>query len=151
MKMSKREKEMRALVEQELERMTTANLKAACLQLDRDNALCQTVEVLAAMAWHAQTAASYTWAQLSPVRVLECESLLYNEHNAIRLLAHFTNSLRWNKWDITRHPPFPAFCRGIMAAPHCPIEMQRDRELGQMFPPEPLAGIIGYPPQWRPD
>jgi hypothetical protein len=92
--------------------------------------------------------APYSWANPLPLRMEECESLQYNEHNALRLLGHFGLSLRWNKWDIERHPPFETFCRGVIACA-CPIEMQRDRELRRMFPPQALAGITGPPPQWR--
>ena len=95
---------------------------------------------------HAETV-PYSWARKLPVRMEECESLIDNKDNALKLLGYFGRSLWWNGWP-EQHPTFEVFCCGVTEYVWCPPELQMDLELQKLFPPKALAGIT-TPLQWR--
>jgi hypothetical protein len=80
---------------------------------------------LAAQAWHATTGPS--WAQPLLLREEECESAIYNECPGVKLWGYFGRSVRWNDWNIERHPPFPVFACGVMAHIFGPQEIKLEQ------------------------
>jgi hypothetical protein len=99
-----------------------------------------------AAQWHEESAPA--WACQLPVELQVCESLIYNDCNALKLLGYYGRSMLWSGWNFERHPDFNTYCRGIMASRIGPMDVRMDEELLQMFPPKALAGLT-TPLQWR--
>jgi hypothetical protein len=137
-----------AAAERQLFTKTVPHIGGPYLEEQHDELMRKISRALAAREWHARTGPS--WARRLPLLEEECETLLFNEHNAIRLFGHFGRSLRWTDWDYERHPTFDTFCSGVLASPYCPIDLKLDPELRRMFPPKALAGISHPPLRWRP-
>jgi hypothetical protein len=106
-------------------------------------------KALAAQAWHERNAPS--WACPLLLKENECDNYIYcSDYNSNKLLGYFSRSVRWNGWNIDRHPTFPVFCSGIMAYNFGPMEIRCDKELQQLFPPRKLEGLECSPLRWRP-
>jgi hypothetical protein len=113
-----------------------------------DEHMAKVHRALAAQAWHAMTGPS--WAQPLLLREEECESAIHNECPGVKLWGYFGRSMRWNDWNIERHPPFDTFCSGVMEHIFGPPEIKMDKALLQMYPPRKLEGLKCSPLTWRP-
>ena len=126
---------------------TVPHIGGVYLEAEHAELMQQVARALAAQERHAQTT-PYSWSKPLPLKMEVCESLIYNNSNAMKLLGYFGRSLRWNHWP-EQHPDFCTFCSGVLDFFLCPPEIKMDRELQQMFPPKELVGITN-PLQWRP-
>ena len=57
------------------------------------------------------------------------------------ILACFGSSVRANDFDLTSHPDFEDFARGIMASEYAPDFVKNDEVLLKLYPPCPLPGL----------
>jgi hypothetical protein len=101
---------------------------------------------IAAQERHALLAPK--WAVPLPLQLPECERLIVNEHNELKLLGYFGRSMRWREWD-PKHPLFNDFCSGVLDWLHCPVDLKLDRGLKRVFPPKELVGLISPAVAWR--
>lgn len=89
------------------------------------------------------------WAPELPLRMKDRELLENDAEHQRRLVGLFGSSLRAQEWDYRTHPPFAAYCRGLMAYPAAGDELRQDWELLREFPPQPLAGLADGDRTWR--
>jgi hypothetical protein len=57
------------------------------------------------------------------------------------ILAWFARSWEGLRYELTAHPDFETYARGVMASDHAPSWIRNDPELLRRFPPRPLPGL----------
>jgi hypothetical protein len=73
--------------------------------------------------------------------------LSYGEREALKnggahhILAWYARSLACRDYDVSEHPPFDDYARGVMASEHAPDFITKNEELRRRFPPRPLKGL----------
>src|SRR5262245_18867833 len=81
--------------------------------------------------------------------------LSYGEREALKskgashIRAWYARSLECRDYDVSEHPPFDDYARGVMASEHAPEFITENEELRQRFPPRPLKGL-GPGLYWKP-
>ena len=88
------------------------------------------------------------WPPL-PLHEDAIEAMKNADNNRANILAFYADSLAAEGWDYEGHPRFAAFCAGLLAYEHTPIEVRSDRELQLDFPPRPLDGLCDGQLHWR--
>jgi hypothetical protein len=64
------------------------------------------------------------------------------------LFAYFARSISLRRFDVSGHPTFTVYARGVLASPFAPWFFTENRELLEKFPPRPITGL-GHDLVWR--
>ena len=88
------------------------------------------------------------WPQL-PLHKNDCARMTGSGDNHDKLLGFFGASLRESEYDCNLHPPFDAYCSGVLCYEYAPRKLRSDAELRKEFPPRPLEGLCGGWMEWR--
>ena len=81
--------------------------------------------------------------------------LSYDEREDLKIgglphiVAWFACSLACLDYDVSEHPSFEDYARGVMASDHAPDFIKKEEELQRRFPPCPLTGL-GPALVWEP-
>jgi hypothetical protein len=78
-----------------------------------------------------------------PLSDLEIEDLKFRDLFS-HIISYFAYSLRSQDWDLTRHPNFEDFTRGVLASGYVPKLIPDDEALRRRYPPRFLAGLGPY-------
>lgn len=87
------------------------------------------------------------WPTL-PLRAEECEAMIDDDDPRRRIVGYYGDSQRCEDWSLL-HPSFAPFVSGLLFDKHTPIELRKDRELLQQFPPRKLEGMCRGWLTWR--
>jgi hypothetical protein len=74
-----------------------------------------------------------------PLREVECTDLQQDADNRLELVGYYGSSLRRTDWNYEAHPPFAAFCSGVLYVPG--RLGHGDKALEAEFPPRFLNGL----------
>jgi hypothetical protein len=88
-------------------------------------------------------------ADLQPLPLSTAEREALKLGGAPHVLAWYGRSLICRGFDVSEHPSFDDYARGVMASEHAPDFITRNEELRRRFPPRPLKGL-GPGLCWRP-
>jgi hypothetical protein len=67
----------------------------------------------------------------------------------LHIVAWYARSLAMQDFDVTKHPSFDDYARGVMASEHAPYFIKDDEAMRKRFPPRELKGL-GPALHWRP-
>jgi hypothetical protein len=93
---------------------------------------------LVAREWHAEHSPD---ALPLPVHTWDIDIAKRSASNVAHLLGYFSQSLAYDDWRISGHPPFEIYAQGVLASPECPWFFAEDKTLVALFPPRPIYGL----------
>jgi hypothetical protein len=99
-----------------------------------------------AREWHAHRSPE---APILPIDVLEIDAMMCGGGEA-HLFAFFAQSIALAGYNVSGHPPWETYARGVLASPYAPVALRNDHTLIRKYPPRPMTGLSPFNLGWQP-
>jgi hypothetical protein len=109
----------------------------------------QKLEACRALVARERHAHSSPKAPILPINVLEIDAMMSGGGEA-HLLGYFAQSIALAGYNVSGHPPWETYARGVLASPYAPYVLRNDHTLIRKYPPRPMTGLSPFNLGWQP-